>query len=540
MIDSKTFARYAANPSAFRNDLIVDVDGIARRFGDVQDPWQRDDFAALDPALMRCNGRSKSNSKTRAYFERPRGHSKTTDLAVTCCWALAFATRPLKGYAFAADRDQAALLKDAMATIVRLNPWLGEILDVQKNLVLNIARGHPGAGGRLEIFTSDVASSYGILPDLIIADELTHWEGDGALWHSLISSAAKRSNCLLAVISNAGFADSWQWKVREAAHTDCGWIFSRLDGPRASWMTPERLDEQRRMLPNVAYMRLWENQWSSGGGDALTPEQIAAAFRSELLPMTGSERDWSFVGGVDLGLTRDGSAVVVLAIGKFGSIFSGKIRLAYAKLWRPVLGKKIDLMEVERHILALNQQFDLEAVAFDPWNCELLAQRLEFHQNRFGRQDRIPTNSEPWMREIPPVASNLREIATLVIESFTDRRLQLFPCEALQRDLLKLRVEEKPYGCRLTSPRDGEGHGDLFSAFSLALLIGHQQAGKREIVVGAFDCSGPYTTAFEREFRACQTRAEEQSREMKRLYEGGSDPFGQESWEAIMRHLGRA
>ena len=101
-----------------------------------------------------------------------------------------------------------------MATIVRLNPWLGGILDVQKNLVVNIAAGHPGEGGRLDIFTSDVASSWGILPDLIIADELCHWEGDGSLWHSIISSAAKRKNCLLCVISNAGFIDSWQWPVR--------------------------------------------------------------------------------------------------------------------------------------------------------------------------------------------------------------------------------------------------------------------------------------------------------------------------------------
>ena len=57
MIDTKTYAKYAADPAAFRADLIVDVDGVARRFGDVMDPWQRDDFAALDPALMRCAGR---------------------------------------------------------------------------------------------------------------------------------------------------------------------------------------------------------------------------------------------------------------------------------------------------------------------------------------------------------------------------------------------------------------------------------------------------------------------------------------------------
>ena len=266
MISQDPLRQVCRRPGRVPSRPLVDVDGVARRFGDVMDDWQAKDFAALDPALMRCNGRKPdADVKSRAYLERGRGHSKTTDLAVMAVWALAFAARPIRGYCFAADKDQAALLKDAMATICRLNPWLAAILDVQKNLVVNIAKGHPGEGGQLEIFTSDVGSSYGILPDLIIADELVHWEGDGSLWHSLISSAAKRSNCLLVVITNAGFVDSWQWAVREAARLDEAWYFSRLDGPRASWLTPARLAEQRRMLPAIAYLRLWGTSGAAAG-----------------------------------------------------------------------------------------------------------------------------------------------------------------------------------------------------------------------------------------------------------------------------------
>lgn len=110
------------------------------------------------------------------------------------CWALAFATRPLKGYAFAADRDQARLLRNAVDVLCRLNPWLAEIIDVQALLIVNIAQGHPGFGASLEVSASDVANSYGILPDLVICDEVTHWQGDGSLWHSIISSAAKNAN----------------------------------------------------------------------------------------------------------------------------------------------------------------------------------------------------------------------------------------------------------------------------------------------------------------------------------------------------------
>jgi len=243
------------------------------------------------------------------------------------------------------------------------------------------------------------------------------------------------------------------------------------------------------MLPAVAYARLWLNQWSSGGGDALTPADIAAAFAPDLAPMTGQEPGWLFVGGVDLGLKRDASAVVVLAVPDGGR--AGRIRLASNRLWKPAPGQKIELAEVERHILELDAQFGLEAVAFDPWQAEHMAQRLEAGGHRRRNQQRRWWTL-PWMREIPPVAANLRQQATLTIESFTDRRLMFYPCEPLRRDLLKLRVEEKSYGVRLTSPRDGEGHGDTFSAFALALLLAHEFAGKRSIQLTAVcDTMGP-------------------------------------------------
>jgi hypothetical protein len=125
---------------AFRADLLVDVDGIAKRFGDCIDPWQRDDFAAIDPALQRCNGGSDADVKMRAFLERPRGASKTTDLAVMACWAMAFATRPLKGFAFAVDKDQSRLLCDAMETVCRLNPWLADVLTVESHVLPSMQR----------------------------------------------------------------------------------------------------------------------------------------------------------------------------------------------------------------------------------------------------------------------------------------------------------------------------------------------------------------------------------------------------------------
>jgi len=534
VISKATFYRYAADPAAFRDDLLVDVDGLVRRFGDVMDPWQRDDFKALDPALMRCNGRSTADAKMRAYLERGRGHSKTTDLAVMACWAMAFSTRPLKGYAYAADKDQARLLRDAMATVCRLNPWLGEMLTVEAHRIVVTAKDHPGEGGTLTIEASDVGSSYGILPDFIIADELVHWEGDGSLWHSLISSAAKRSNCLLVVISNAGFAESWQWAVREAARTDESWIFSRLDGPVASWLTPATLAEQRRMLPPLAYARLWGNAWSSGLGDAISEEDVAAAFVEGLRPMTRREPGWLFVGGIDLGLTRDCSSVVVLAVPDGGR--GGKVRLAHDRLWRPKPGRKVDLLDVERHVLAMDELFGLEFVAFDPWQAEHLAATLEADSGRRRRNQQRRFGNQPWMREVPPTAANLREQATLTIECFGDRRLEFYDCEPLRYDLRKLRAEEKSYGFRLVSPRDEHGHGDTFSAFANGLLVAHEVTTKRPVVAGTLDSGRKPMTAWER----VEARLERENRMLQVCHDAPDrSSLGPPGWWELMRAAGR-
>jgi hypothetical protein len=267
------------------------------------------------------------------------------------------------------------------------------------------------------------------------------------------------------------------------------------------------------MLPTVAYLRLWENQWSTGGGDALTPADIAAAFSTSLQEMRGKEPGWLFVAGVDLGLTRDCSSVVVLAVPDGG--IAGRLRLAHDRLWRPIQGRKINLTDVEKHVLELDQRFGLETVAFDPWQAEHMAQRLEADTGHKRRNSNRRWWAKPWMKEIPPTAANLRQQATLTIESFADRRLQFYPCEHLNRDLHKLRVEEKSYGIRLTSPRDGEGHGDTFSAFANALIAAHELAGKVPMVAGVWDNNT--TTPLQRAMSRFDEIAERYSKDMDEL-----------------------
>jgi len=509
MIPKKLYDKYATDPAAFRDSLTVDVSGTARRFGDVQDPWQRADFASIDPALKRCAGRSIEPARKFAYLERPRGHSKTTDIAVTCVWALTFATRPIRAYAFAADKDQATLLKDAIATIIRLNPWLADVLDVGSKSVSNGAPGHPGAGATLSIEASDVGSSYGILPDLIVADELTHWEDNAeGLFESISSSSEKRTHCMLVVISNAGFIDSWQWRIREAARTaEEDWIFSRLDGVQASWFNAKTFERQRKMLPPIAFSRLWENQWSTGGGDALTAAVINAAFEGNHQRHRSAQAGWEYVGGLDLGVVRDASALVILGV-KRTHTGHGRIRLAHTQIWRPTKDKKVQLAEVEKAIVEAHVRFKLQRLNADPTQAMQMIQQLQAGGVGVYASDlhKHATSARVPIEELPQTGGTLHKMATTLIEAFNDYRVELYDDVDLRRDLFSFRIEEMSYGFRLKSPRDQHGHGDMGSAFAMAMLAASDLAGLPKQAAGVVSLDSGTTrvgrTLLERAYEA--------------------------------------
>ncbi|MFW6125358.1 MAG: hypothetical protein ACOC46_04350, partial [Pirellulales bacterium] len=147
------------DPARYRDRLKIDA-GEPIRLGPAAQDWQQADFEALDPAWLALAGREDQAPYRRAYLERPRGHSKTADLAVMVAWLLAYGRRGVEGIAAAADQDQAALLQRAIVRLLELNPSLACRLEARQHLVRN-----PATGSRLEVISSDVRSSWGALPD---------------------------------------------------------------------------------------------------------------------------------------------------------------------------------------------------------------------------------------------------------------------------------------------------------------------------------------------------------------------------------------
>lgn len=486
-----------STPALFRGRLFIDTaNGGTARLADVMDAWQIRDFEALDAAWMRAAGLSATEQPNglaakigdafrravalppdgvpcRAYLERPRGHSKTGDLACMASWALLAARRQILIVVAAGDRDQARLLRDAIERLVSLNPWMPDLLDVQSHRVVNRR-----TGSTLEILSADAASSYGLTPDAILVDELTHWpDGQGErLWHSLFSAAAKRDHCLLCIISNAGTGqgDSWQWHVREAARTDGRrWYFSRLDGPVASWISPEHLAEQAAILPAAVYERLFLNLWrTSGAGDALLPADFDRSLT--LRGPSGREEGYRYVAGVDGGLSHDSAVLVV--VGKIGT----RYKVCRVWEWRPPKGGKIDLDAVEKTVIEAHREYHFRYVAADPWQLAQLVQRC--------RKSGVP------IEERPQSGGKLVEQASALIEAFTSGSIDLYDHSSLTRDLRSLRVEERQYGYRLVSSRGSDGHGDRASALSIALAVAKELPVSRPFEASGWMDGQTYST----------------------------------------------
>ena len=461
-------------PKQFRDKLLIDCDGEPRQFSNVLDSWQQEDFNYLDEGWKALAGWPQhANSTQRRYFraflERPRGHSKTSDTAVSLSWILSQSPRKVVGYWAASDRDQAALGRDAIDTLCRINPWLALTLDRNRYTIAN-----PRTGSHLEIVANDVEGSFGYLPDFVVCDELTHWKRRG-MWDSLFSSAAKRALCMLIIITNAGMQKyiDWQWSVRESARENENWYFHTIEGPQASWITAERLQEQRALLTPSVYNRLWLNIWSTGDGDHI-PEQDLQAAITQLGPITtlADERrnkspglgELAVIGGLDMGIHEDHAGLVALCT-QYGTC---RIRLADCKSWRPrdYADGEVPVHLVEKAVLDFHRRLGFTKVYYDPNQCEYLAQRLR----------RAGVIMEP----MPFVGKNLNEMAEKLVQVFRGRIVDLYDHPDLLRDLRRLQIVEKAWGLKLESAKTEDGHADLGIAFAIALpeamRMGHKRA----------------------------------------------------------------
>ncbi len=273
--------RWRQDRMAFRREAIILENG--KPFGEVIEPWQIEDFQALD-----------SGQHRHAYLERPRGHSKTGDLGTEAMTELILGPAGQILYCAAADEDQAKLLFEDVAGKFNRSPIFKHSVKITAREIVVKAM-----GSRLRVLASNAPSVYGLRPDWIAIDELAEWSKRD-LWDSLWTATGKRPRCRMLVISTAGWDQtSIAWEVRQIAEDEANWHFSTR-GQCASWIDPKWLEQQKRTLPAHVYAHLHENRWVEGVGAFLTAAEVDAIFTDTLPHNHGLVAI-----GLDLGVAKD-------------------------------------------------------------------------------------------------------------------------------------------------------------------------------------------------------------------------------------------
>jgi len=441
------------DPLSLLSALVLDSGAL---WGETATEWQREDAAALldhRPEAPRLH-----------FLTRPRGGSKTTDLAAVALTALTTqAPERSTSHAFARDRDQAALLLDALGGLV-VRTGLGGLVDVGSWSVTVRA-----TGARLAVESADAASAYGHLPFLVIADELAQWpttRAARALWEALVSGLPKRPDSRLAVLTTAGDPAHWSAKVLDAARLSARWRVSEVPGP-LPWADPADLAEQARLLPASAYARLHLNRWTDAE-DRLTSAADLAACVTLDGPQPRDPRH-RYVIGLDLGLKNDRTALAVChaehppARGSSPLVVLDRLHVLAGTRERPV---SLADIEAVAHEAATSYG---APIRLDPWQAVGLAQRL--------RARGVAVTE--WT--FSPVS--VGRLAMTLHLLLREHRLALPDDAGLLDELATVRLRESTPGTYRLD-HDASGHDDRAVALGLAALaLTERVEGRGSVVV---------------------------------------------------------
>lgn len=340
--------------------LILDDDGT--QWGDIAEPWQRADAEAI------LTGTAPDDPRLH-YLTRPRGGSKTTDLAaILIVVMLTQAPRRATLHAYARDLDQAALLLDEFRALAERSGLVAHFEFGAFTVTVK------STGARLRVESADAASAFGRRPYFVVADELAQWPTTRqarTLWEAVTSGLPKRPNSRLAVLTTAGDPAHWSAQIIEAARLSPRWRVSETPGP-LPWANPADLEEQRRMLPESVYARLHLNRWTASEDRLVSPTDLAACVAHHgWLPYDGRH---SYQLGLDLGWVNDATVLTVchLEHGELGQV----VVLDRILVMKGTREHPVQLNDVKKLAEQTSRQFGAAPLRVDPREAVALAQDL--------------------------------------------------------------------------------------------------------------------------------------------------------------------
>lgn len=427
-----------------------------RRWGEAAESFQWEDArAVLAGSGSSAGHRSDRQSALYHYLTRGRGGAKTSDLAALSTVAMLAQLPPASRlYALAADRDQGRLLVDSIAGYAARTPELRNALRVDAYRVTATK-----SGSLLDVLAADAPSAWGLRPSFLVVDELAQWAstpGPRRLWEAVTSAVAKINGARMVILSSAGDLAHWSAKVLEHAKADPLWRVHEVPGP-VPWLDADRLEEQRRRLPESSYRRLFLNEWVAAEDRLVAPDDLAACVTLDgpLAPESGRQ----YVIGVDLGLAKDATAAVVAhaekALGNEGEQLATRVIVDRLEVWQGRSDARVQIADVEEWISQAVGSYRPAKVVIDPWQAVGMAQRLR------SRSVQI--------EEFTFSSASVGRLASTLHLLLRNRALALPDDEALLDELRNVRLRETSPGV-MRIDHDPDKHDDRAIALGLACV----------------------------------------------------------------------
>lgn len=356
----------------YLNHVVIDSRPHPRAFRMVAEPWQWSLARRVGRAIEAVSG-IRSNYKGPRFFwlTLPRGHDKTSFIGRLLNWSLAFCRRPIHANAAAGDKDQADYLAQFMRSESALNPWLKKRINYQNYKVLGQNE------SRLWIMAADAMGSFGNKSDLVICDEVTHWD-DGELFHALMSGSEKRPDMVFVVITNAGLLGSWQHESMLRFKRDPAGYVYESPGPIAGWMNRQRIDALAQTLPRGMAQRVLFNVWqdpSEGCGYITRAEAMHCSDLGRELNLTcqfEGKAGVQYYGAVDYGSVKD--RTVMCIVHREGD-------MTIVDRMDVIQGSpenRVQIGVVEEWLRDMNVKFNGPWFYVDPYQMESTLQSLQF------------------------------------------------------------------------------------------------------------------------------------------------------------------
>lgn len=363
----------------YLNQIRIDSRPEPKYFRDAADSWQWLLAKMLAPAVEFSVGMNPGYTGPRNFaFILPKGSDKTTLIGRCCNWMLAYSRRPsLVGVGASGDRDQAALLLEAMRKEALLNPWLDERLYFSNYVV----KGNR-TNAKLEVISADAKTSHGKRPDWVVIDEVTWWKDDKnseELFTSLNGAREKNPNCIIILISNAGLMYSWQWNHIQKAKKSPLWrVYESPPGVHlASWMSESAIAALRDELPPMSAARMLDNFWidpAESSGFITRREVTECAELGRQMGLTvkyAGDPKKVYLASIDYGAVKD--RCVMCVIHQDGDLFV----VDRMDVFQGSKAQRVPIASVQSWLNEIRGNFNLAGVVVDPYQMEQFIQENE-------------------------------------------------------------------------------------------------------------------------------------------------------------------